>query len=281
MKLSKAKLGIWIGLGVAIIITLGISLYLILSEGNISDNNFKTILLEVDKALITTTFVGVIANIISENMLTVARNNKKLKEYGIENITAERLSRHDVKLMFGTKAAGYPYELKFMFISGNRFTDDRFSEIAEAIKHGCHLKMLIANPSEDEHYLDSTEKLSGQKTPYREQIAFTRGKLMELNKLAKENNWSGKVTLKYFKNEYRYNIRISAYDNGKGSSLIRCWTNYTPISQSPNSLSLCVFGSFDEEKSFQEGVNNEHSIITETSNSFDKIWDLYPEEDLG
>ena len=122
MKKNKS-LVLWIIIGAGILLTVGISLLLIFTEGSINDSNYKSALFELDKALLTAVVLGGLTTIIANNVIEISRTNKTLNTYNIKRISGEKLKDCELVKMFGGKKTGYASEIKFMFISGNKFTE--------------------------------------------------------------------------------------------------------------------------------------------------------------
>lgn len=282
MKKIKS-LSLWIIIGVGCLLTVGLSLFLIFSEGSISDTNYKLVLFEIDKALMTSVVLGGFTTIVANNIIEISRNNKTLNTYNIKHISGERLKDCELAKMFGGKKTGYASEIKFMFISGNKFTESVKDRLIEAVKNGCHVKVLLADPADKSNFLKNTGDICRQENPYVEQIEYTKSILSEINNLILKNNWPGNVSLRYYTTEYRYNIRIGVHLNEKDEILIRTWTNYQPFKSSPNNLSLCVFSEFSgrEEDIIDNNEDNEkRSLSLQISKSFDLIWDKYKDVEL-
>ena len=266
-KNTKSVL-IFILLIVAFVVAVGLIPILIFYKNCMPDVVYD-ILLEVEKALIVSVLLGYIAKLISEDIFLMKKNDSKLRKIGIFEIGEGYLNYKQTNIMFGGCGYKYPKELKFLFISGNLFMEKFEFKILTALKHGCDIKVLIADPNKSKDFLERAEVLCPQikdEGSYSAQIKKTSELIKKIQNQIKINNYEGKIEVRYYIDEYRYNYRLGLY--GEHCETIRLWANFQPPNKDAVDLSLVVHGIYNNDK-------EKDSIVLELNNSFDQLWDKY------
>ena len=263
---------------ICLILIIGLSIVLITLKKEILGEALYTILMEIDKALILTIVIGTIAKMISNDIYKVKKNDDKMRKIGIYQIGEGKLDHKQTNIMFGGKGYDYPIELKFLFISGDNFTKAFKSNMIEAIKKGCNIKYLVADPVKSKDYLSRSEELCPQSEGhYYEQVYRTLNIIKEIQKEIKENNYKGSIEVRYYFDEYRYNYRLAVYNKNNNES-IRLWANFQPQDKDAIDLSLGVHGLYDESyvaDSLYRSDKESNSIVLSMNRSFDMIWKKY------
>jgi len=240
-----------------------------------------SILLEIDKALIITMILGSVTKIISDEIISVRMNDRKMRKLGIHSIGEGRLDRKQAAIMFGSHNYIYPTELKFCFISGNAFLAAFRQELTRAIQNGCHVKILIANPIMSSHYLSRAERVCAQEGKdggYIDQCLFTISFVKEMQREIVNNGYPGSIEIKHYIDEYRYNYRIAKYFNDGKEEIIRTWINFQPLNKDAIEQSLTVIGKYDEnyvKEELSRTDKESQSIVLSLDKSFDLLWNIY------
>lgn len=280
MKKTKMSLTFLILLS-AFLIAAALTSVLIIFDDNTMKKSLYNILSEINKALIITIIFGSATKLISDEIIKVKVNDKKMRRLGIYSIGEGKLDKKQTKIMFGGSGYAYPTELKFCFISGNAFMDKFQPEIMEAIKHGCKLKLIIADPIKSKDYLTRAEmvcKQEGKDGSYIDQCIFTIKLVEKMKNEIQENNYPGSIEVRHYHDEYRYNYRIAKYFDPEKGEIIRTWINFQPLNKDAIDQSLTVLGKYDEDYVKEEisRVDKEsQSIVLSLDTSFDSLWDIY------
>lgn len=280
MKKKKVSLAIIIFIISTLLVVFITGLLMILGKDNMNETLYN-ILYEIDKALVLTTIIGTITKIVSDDIISVKKNDEKMRKLGIHSIGEGRLDTKQKKIMFGGSGYQYPLELKFCFITGAVFLSDMRNEIINAIKNGTKIKILIADPLKSKDFLarmDYLNKQDGKFGNFNNQINFVKNLVLEINEIIKTKKLSGSIELKHYIDEYRYNIRLAKYFDEKNGIRINAWINYQPMNKSAIDQSLTVIGSFDtsDAKDTQSLTEKESkNLVVSLEHSFDKLWDLY------
>ena len=274
MKKSLSKL--FYILLICLILIIGLSIVLITLKKEILGEALYTIIMEIDKALILTIIIGTIAKMISNDIYKVKKNDDKMRKIGIYQIGEGKLDNKQANIMFGSNGYEYPLELKFLFISGDNFTLSFKERMKEAIKQGCNIKYLIADPIESKEYLERSEELCPQSEGhYYEQVYRTLEIIKEIQQETKD--YKGSIEVRHYKDEYRYNYRLAIYKQDDNET-IRLWANFQPQDKDAIDLSLGVHGIFDEkyvEGNTYRSDKESSSIVLSMNRSFDMIWKKY------
>lgn len=238
---------------------------------NLSD--WKKILTDLLNDILSVAIVGVIATIftkiISDNFFKIKKNNDKLLSFGVEKIGEGKSTVEDTINLFGNeKLKKYPSVIKLMFITGNGFFKTFIKDIAECLQNSdCSIKILLMSVNDDnKDYIDRCEFLCPQTTPYSKQL--TDETLVILNPLI--NKFPGRIEIRYFKDEYRYNFRIAQYRIKDGSQDNMCWLNIQPFNKDAIDLSIGLTGSWNSSMK-----HIEENIFYQLDKGFDLIWDKY------
>lgn len=271
MKNNKIRLILIISSILVLIITA----LLIFVNPEKMNKSLHDILYEINKALILTTIFGTVTKIISDEIIKVKTNDKRMKQLGIHSIGEGRLDKKQTNIMFGGNGHPYPNELKFIFMNGINFFRDFNNHIITAIKNGCHVKVLIADPVKSVDYIKRSNYLNEQDSL--PGISIVTDNINKLSAFVKENNYPGSIEVRHYIDEYRYNYRIAKFYHSKDES-IKAWINFQPINKIAINQSLTVIGGFDEDylKEAKSRVSKESdNIVISLDESFDTLWDLY------
>ncbi len=280
MKKRKVSLTLIILIS-AFLVALLLTLILIIFDENVIKESLRSILLEINKALIITIIFGSATKLISNEIISVKINDKKMRKLGIYSIGEGKLDKKQAAIMFGSSVYAYPCELKFCFISGNAFMEKFKPEMMEAIKHGCKIKVLIADPIKSKDYLRRAElicKQEGKDGSYIDQCYFTINLVNEMKKEIDQNQYLGSIELRHYHDEYRYNYRIAKYFDQEKGEVIRTWINFQPLNKDAIEQSLTVLGKYDEDYVKEEISRVEResqSIVLSIDESFDTLWNIY------
>ena len=265
----------------AILLAIALSVILAVFDKERLTESVYAILLEIDKALIITIILGSVTKIVSSEIFSVKTNDRKMRRLGIYSIGEGRLDKKQASIMFGGGGYLYPRELKFCFISGNAFMEAFRPQIMKAIENGCHLKLLIANPTKSASYLERAERIcpqGGKDGSYINQCLFTLNFVKEMQREIDEKGYFGKIEIKHYHDEYRYNYRIAKYYDKEKGEIIRTWVNFQPLIKDAIEQSLTVIGRYDEEyvkEELSRSDKESQSIVLSLDKSFDELWELY------
>lgn len=279
MKTKRLSLSFYI-IGISALLVVSITT-LLMSFGRAGmDETLYDILYEIDKALILTTIFGTVTKIISDDIVSVKKNDEKMKKLGIHSIGEGRLDKKQTKIMFGGSGYKYPRELKFCFITGIAFLNDLKGKIIEAIKHGTHIKLLLADPIKSKDYLTRVSYINPQGGKYGDffnQLKEAEVLVAGINELIKKHNYSGSIEIRHYIDEYRYNFRIAKYfDDVKGVTT-NAWINFQPINKNAIDQSLTVIGRHDYTNKENESsvIKDSQNIVISLDESFNTLWELY------
>lgn len=258
------------------VLVIAITLLLVLTKEHQINGTLRSILYEIDKALILTTIFGTITKIISDELISVRKNDKKMRELGIHSIGEGRLDKKQANIMFGGRGYEYPDELKFFFINGRKFLSKYKSNIIDAIKYGCKIKILIADPIKSVDFLRRANKINNQNSI---EGVLEAIKIVEsINKELEGKGFKGTIELRHFIDEYRYNFRLAKFYSEH--QVIKAWINFQPMNRIAVDQSLTVIGSYDIDylKEAKSNVDKERqSIVLSLDDSFDDLWKTYKE----
>ena len=234
-------------------------------------------------ALITTVLIGTMTKYISDDLISVQKNNKKLKEYGITEIGTGKMSYHDEIEMFGSRISKkYPRSLDFMFLTGNSFLSQYKTKIKNAVANGCQVRLLIVRPvinGQPNGYLarysriTDTDKYALAREVYTETLPI----MNEIEEYARKTNTGkcGTIEIRTYIDEFRLNQRFSTYVN-KGKYEIKCWLNVQSTIKTAIKLSLLLRGAVSPDD-LNNHSTEEKSLMLASYLSFEKLWELYPD----
>jgi hypothetical protein len=280
MKKRKHSLTFIVLLSSLVVVIIITSLLIFVKRDKFNDAFFN-ILYEINKALILTTIFGTITKLISDEIFKVKTNDTKMRQLGIHSIGEGKLDKKQTRIMFGGKGYEYPSELKFCFISGVVFIKVFTKNIIEAIKNGCHVKILIADPIKSHDYLaraNTVNNQNGEYGSYIDQCHTTIQMVEEIRNYIKEHDLTGSIEVRHYIDEYRYNFRIAKFYHNLNDEVIKAWINFQPINKNAIDQSLTVIGNYDEEylKDTNSRVSREsNNIVLSLDESFDMLWDIY------
>lgn len=265
---------------VALVLVIISLLLIILAPDNIIHPSIKDILKEINKALVLSVIIGTITKLVAEDINKVKLNDMKMRRLGIHSIGEGLLDKKQANIMFGGNGYAYPRELKFLFITGISFMQTFEKRIMEAVKNGCHLKLLIADIERSDDYLTRASVMCPQNTKsgsYLEQIADVNALIARMQKEITDNGYKGTVEVRHYTDEYRYNFRIAKYQ-AANNDLVRAWINFQPINKTAIDQSLTVLGEYSdtEQLSGLTQVEKEsRNIVLSLEDSFDMLWEIY------
>lgn len=237
------------------------------------ETDWKKIVTDLLNDILSVAIVGVVATIftkiISDNFFKIKKNNDKLISFGVDKIGEGKSTVEDTVNLFGNeKLKKYPSEIKLMFITGNGFFKTFEKDLVECLQNSdCSVKILLMSiDEENKDYIDRCEYLCPQKLPYSKQL--TDETLVILNPLMQK--FPGRIEIRYFKDEYRYNFRIAQYRIKDGSCDNMCWLNIQPFSKDAIDLSIGLAGSWNDSDK-----NIEENIFYQLDKGFNLIWEKY------
>ncbi|MDE5991166.1 MAG: hypothetical protein K2H36_06260, partial [Clostridia bacterium] len=239
--------------------------------------DWKNIVTELLNDILSVAIVGVVATIftkvISDNFFKIKKNNDKLLKFGVDRIGEGKSTVEDTINLFGNaKTNKYPSEIKLMFITGNGFFKTFKQDLAECLKNSdCLVKILLMSIDKgNEDYIKRSEFLCPQEPSYSDQL--TKETLVVLNPLIEQ--YPGRIEIRYFKDEYRYNYRIARYRIKDGTYDNMCWLNIQPFNKDAVDMSIGLTGSWNNSTK-----NIEENIFYQLDKGFDLIWEKYKSTD--
>lgn len=260
-------------------------------EGKIFNEKFFSFMWFVAETIFTSVIIGFIVKMISDDLIKVKSNDYKMKKLGIYEVGEGKLNSIQANTMFGSPLMGYPYpkELRFMFVSGSVFLNVFKERIIKAIEHGCNVKILLADPEGSADFLNRMEQMIPQKgeaggDTYAEQVVYVKNiidsiktetiEFFEKNNIKESDR--GSIELRYYIDEWRYNIRIASYHDEKNDDEYhRVWLNYQSPVKDSIYQSLTVIGYMDAS---QGTKTEEESLVYAMKIGFDKLWNIYNKE---
>lgn len=273
-KLDSTVLALWILIALMLTLTITIVLLNIFLQ---SMSDIKKLLLDLLKSLLSAVTVGVIATmftqIIANNLAKVKRNNDKLKKFGVTYIGTGISTKKDVIHLFGNPYTNeYPSEIKLLFISGNGFFRFFKKELLNCLqKSNCTVKILLLSTDiSNQEYAQRMEKICPQKNSYFSQVNDESIPLLKSIVDQLDDDKKKQLKLRFYKDEYRYNYRISKYCSGDYVSG-KCWLNIQPFNRDAIDVSIGLDGEWDNE------ISSNNNIFELLDIGFDQLWDEYKE----
>ena len=266
---------------------------------NINSDKMNDVWMDVIKStlqtFVGTIIIGTITKMIGDHIIKIAKNDSKLKQYGIQRIKTGKSTRMDIIDLFGSKQLGdYPKEIGLMFITGNGFLRYFKEELINAINHGTNVKLLVADYNNDipsnSDFLERGEYLCKQDPPYWSQLHKETVKYVdEINDCVKNNASAGKFEIAFYKDEYRFNYRYAVYEEKKYiksknieeiKEVYKMWLNIQPSNKDAVDLSVVLNGNLtvDESSEITNGqadLSDSENILYQQYLSFNNLWDKY------
>ncbi len=240
------------------------------------------IIKSVSVALVVTGLIGLLTKYISEDILRIQKNDKKLREYGITGLGTGKLSYQDTIDMFGDGIShSFPTQLDFLFLTGNSFISVFKEKIIRALAEGCNIRLLIVRPVVDgeinsylKHYSAICEETDAGLAyeVYDEVLPLISEIRSEAAKINPES--SGAIEVRSYIDEFRNNQRYATYII-RGEKEIRCWLNIQSTIKSAINLSLLLRGVVDKSEMYNDELGDKNLMFASFL-SFEKLWDLYP-----
>lgn len=75
------------------------------------------------------------------------------------------------------------------------------------------------------------------------------------------------IHIRFFKDEYRYNFRISKYCDEDNNVLGHCWLNIQPFNRDAVDMSIALNGEWD--------TYSEDNFFAVLDEGFDRLWEKY------
>lgn len=273
-KRDSTGLALWILIFTMLAIISAI-IFLNIRMQSLSD--MKSLLLNLLNSLLSAVTVGLIATtftkIVANNMAKVKRNNEKLNEFGVEYIGTGRSTKKDTVRLFGNKYTGeYPDEIKLLFISGNGYFSRFNKEMLQCVQNSnCIVKILLLSTSaENNEYISRMEYMCPQKTSYSDQVNKESLPILQSVVDNLEQNKKDHIQVRFYKDEYRYNFRISKYCSDE-SVYGKCWLNIQPFNRDAVDVSIGLNGSWGNDN------YTDSNIFELLDIGFDQLWDKYKE----
>lgn len=224
---------------------------------------------ELLSSIIIGLFIGLITKMIVNKLFSVEINMKKMRQKGITSIGDAESDREDIRKMFGCKPTDlYPYEIKLMFLTGNVFLRHFESRIIECLDQGTTIKLLITSyKDENKDYLIRTSKrfTDGTVDLVDELLNDSIKTIKRIKQLTKNPQ---NFNVRFYRDEYQNNIRISKYWKKENKELEYYWINVQPISKVAIDLSITLKGYIDSE----ESIKQEENIYYASEKGFDNLW---------
>ena len=222
------------------------------------------------------TFIGLVTKIVTDKLFTVQISMKKLKEAGVQGIGPGIFTRKDARNFFGNPLTKqYPKVIKMMFITGYNFISFYKDAIIDCLKVGCEIQLLLASPIDNNAYLERLYNLdrSGENNPKPfntvEEINDTLRILSDINEKCKDCN--GKLIVRFFRDEHKYNIRIAQYKVNQ-REVYHFWLGLSPINSVAINYSISLYGKIDTDKN-----SDDMEMLKGSENGFDYLWRRYEE----
>ena len=272
---------------VSLLIASALLLVLALVPEGIMNKTLRDMLFEIDKWLFLTGVLGFgvsfTSSLISQDILAITRENRKLRRVGIKTMHSNTSSQEEVRLMFGDGANNCPIELKFLFISGINFIKYFRNSIIRAIEHGADVKIMIGDPFSEKgrEFLEHNQQFRGEINPNGmtdiEECEAVTSLLKDMQKEIADKKLPGSLRLRYYTDQYRCNCRIAIFEDENKKREVRMWSSFQTQTRIAVDLSLAAYGTYNEadESVFLNKAEEEQlSLVVETNNSFDKLWEM-------
>lgn len=273
-SVKNTSTALWIMIVVMIVLIVAIVIINILLQ---SAEDIKDLMLDLMNSLLSAITVGLIATtftkIVTDNFAKIKRNNQKLSEFGVEQIGSGISTSKDITELFGNRMRNeYPQEIKMMFISGNGFLKRFKKELIESVKKGnCIVKILIVDVSKsNEEYLKRMDQLCPQgDSSYRSQVEKETLPVLQSLINSLDESQKDMIKVRFYKDEYRYNFRISKYHLDQEYAFGRCWLNIQPFNKDAVDVSVALKGSWEPNNP------QKNNIFDLLDNGFDSLWERY------
>ncbi len=239
---------------------------------------------ELLSAIIISLFLGLITKIITDQLFSVEINMNKLSKNGIYSIGDGKLRKDDIKKMFGSNLPKKYHlkKIKLLFLTGNKFLDKFKDEIINCLNNDTEINLLIASPEkENEEYLKrcSARFVNGTVDYVKEIIEES---LKTIHKIKMETTHPENFVVRFYRDEYQNNIRISKYSRETKEVMDEKWRDYywinvQPISKVALDLSIALKGymSHKEYKNKPKEPTKDDNICLASESGFDALWKTY------
>lgn len=247
------------------------------------ENGWISLLLKLLENLLATsiigTFIGLITKIITDKLFTIQISINKLKEAGVQGIGPGIFTRKDARKFFGNSITKqYPTVIKMMFITGRNFLNEYKSQIISCLNSGCEIQILLASQIDNKAYLDRLYNLdrsgTNQTAPVdtcvtADEINYTIYNILaDIRNRCKEQ-YRNNLKVRFFRDEHKYNIRISKYANDK-QEISHFWLGLSPINNIAVNYSISLYGSIDMKKQ-----NEDCGLLIGVEEGFNYLWETY------
>jgi len=238
------------------------------------------LLYDITKDLLSAVVVGIIlgaiTTIISNKLFSVEINMKKMREFGIGSIGTGISTDSDVCNMFGGGKwkKSYPREIKLLFLTGNVFLRVFRDRLIESMDAGCEICLLIVSPEkENEEYLKrcSYRFSNGEKDYVKEVNQDSLKTIAEIYQISKHPE---NLKVRFYKDEYQNNIRISRYFLEENKIKTYYWINVQPLTKTAIDLSIALKGTLDEDFGHTDAYDK-NNLCAVSEEGFDLLWKTY------
>lgn len=242
-------------------------------------DNWRTLLFDLMgdllSAIVIGLFVGFITKAITQKLFSVQINMKKMRDLGIDGIGTGISTRDDIEKMFGKTQLKkkYPCIIKMMFVTGNVFLKTFQQNIIESMDEGCEVQLLIASPEEiNREYLERISyRYNAGQIDYQKELQEDTLRTVEKIRERSKNPQNFKV--RFYRDEYQNNIRISKYLIEEGHFLSYYWLNVQPLNNAAINLSIALKGEYDDEVT--DSTEEKDNLCLASEQGFDLLWRKY------
>lgn len=278
MKKKKSPSSLSLFILFAIMITI-IILIVVLNFVFQDSNNWRTLLFDLMgdllSAIVIGLFVGLITKAITEKLFSVQINMKKMRDLGIDGVGTGISTREDIEKMFGTTRLKkkYPCIMKIMFVTGNVFLKTFQQNIIESMDEGCEVQFLIASPDENNsEYLERISyRYNDGQIDYQKEIL--EDALKTVKKIRERSKNPQNLKVRFYRDEYQNNIRISKYLIEGDHFVSYYWLNVQPLNKAAVDLSIALKGTYDNE--VKDSTEEKNNLCLASERGFDLLWRKY------
>ncbi len=234
-------------------------------------------------ALIAGAFVTPITQIVSKQIIKATKKDKKLREYGVQDIGTGVYSYEDEAELFGSNFSQKPQQLDLLFLSGNGFLEKYKRRVISLIQNGCNVRILLVRPllegKPNEFILRYGETCEPNNKSLAHQIC--RQTLPIIQDIERATVGApGSIEIRTYVDEFRTNQRFATYLKAKeeNSNLpvnrVRCHINVQASTIIAQKLSLLLRGSVDFDEENKKNLS-ETNLMFNGYVGFEELWKKY------